>query len=109
MADPGGFALYQWGEMTPLVEQWQSSKGQWRDRRLTFWIEQSEADEWTFEQLRALLGRMVDTGEPVPAALQRWAFEVAAGRRTAPCRTGPKSDRLRDVRTAECRSEQLRR
>lgn len=100
MVDPGGFAVFEWGEKIPLVGQWHRSRGLWRDRRLVFWIEQSEADEWTFEQLQALLGRMVDTGEPVPTALQRWAFEVAVGRRTAPRRTGPKSDRTRDARTA---------
>ena len=77
-----------------------------RDRRegaaaLAFWIAKAEADPWTFEDLQAFTGKLLDAGEPFPPALDAWAREVAAGRRTMPNRqTGERTDPLRDLAVA---------
>ena len=68
-----------------------------RERILRFWLRASCEDVWTFRELRALLGCMLDEGRPVPATLQTWANEVAAGRRFEPEKVrGPKPDIRRD-------------
>ena len=100
MADPGGFARYLWEEKMPLPDAWAQHSPSFHDRILAYWIEKSESDEWTFDQLRNLLGNMMDTDEPVLPPLQRWAYEVAAGRRKCPTRRGPKGDRTRDAHIA---------
>ena len=108
MANPGAVARYDWGEKFQLTDQWRCDVSPQtealfpdrRDKLLAFWIERSETDDWTFEQLRELLGAMMNAGESVPPALDQWAREVAARRRKRPTRTGPKGDRTRDFRIA---------
>ena len=108
MADPGATVRWDWGEMVPLTDQWQCEVSPQtealfpdrRDRMLAYWLEQSETDPWTFDELGELLGAMMDAGESVPPALDQWAREVAARWRNRPTRTGPKGDRTRDFRIA---------
>ncbi len=107
MANPGAVARCDWGENFPLTDQWRREVSPQtealfpdrRDKLLAFWIEKSETDDWTFDQLGDLVGAMIDAGEDVPA-LDRWAREVAARRRKRPTRTGPKGDRTRDFHIA---------
>ena len=107
VVDPGAVARNEWGLKVPLVDQWQRevsphTETLFPDRRvklLAYWLEQSETDEWTFDQLGELVGALMDAGEAVPA-LDQWAREVAARRRTRPKRRGPKGDRTRDFTVA---------
>ena len=108
MTDPGATLRWDWGEKVPLVDQWRHKVGALteelfpdrRDEMLAYWIEMSETDEWTFEQLQALLADILDADEPVPTALQAWGNGVATGLRQSPSRRGPKGDRTRDARIA---------
>ena len=104
MVDPGAVARCDWPDKIPLADQWRGevspqTEALFPDRRnklLAFWIEKSETDDWTFDQLCDLIGAVIiDAGEEVPA-LNQWALEVAARRRKLPTRTGPKGDRVRD-------------
>ena len=67
---------------------------------LAYWIAQSESDSWTYDDLVRLIGVHLDSGQPMPEALEQWTREVAAGRRARPARPGRKSDRTSDVRIA---------
>lgn len=91
-------AMHAWRARHSFVDVWRSDH--WdrdgRERTLRFWLRAAEHDDWTFQELRRLIGWMIDEGQPVPAALQAWANEVAAGRRSEPTRTGPKTDHCRD-------------
>ena len=93
MDNHGGWAKFLWGEKTRL-DCGASPKV------LAYWIAQSATDLWTFNDLSRLVGAFLDSGDKIPTALEKWALEVAAKRRTRPARTGPKSDRKRDARIA---------
>ena len=67
------------------------------DSALAFWIEKSNSDEWSFDDLGRLLGTMLDDGLTPAPALALWAYEVAAKRRARPTRTGPKSNPRKDI------------
>lgn len=88
------YARYLWGEMVPLPEAWEChSSGTnvlYRDRALAYWIEMSQCDPWTFDQLRDLLDSVMNSGETVPPALDCWAREFAAGRLRRPRLRGRK-------------------
>ena len=107
MANPGATVRWDWGEMVPLTDQWRCEVSPQtearfpdrRDRMLAYWIENSQTDQWTFDQLGVLLDSMIGT-ETIPPALGLWAYEVAARRRKRPTRPGPKGDRTRDCRIA---------
>ena len=87
-------ALHAWQSRQSLVSVWRSTAD--TDAALRFWLRAAEHDDWTFRQLQKLLGAILDEGQPVPASLQAWANEVAAGRRDEPKRTGPKTDHRRN-------------
>ena len=93
MADASARVRFLWGEQFPLTPDNSASA-------LAFWINKSATDPWTFGDLKRLLGQLMDDGLAIPPALDAWAREVAAGRREAPRRTGPKGDRTRDFRIA---------
>ena len=93
MDNPGGWAKFLWGEKVPLDSGASATV-------LAYWIEKSESDPWTFDDLTHWLGVFVDNGKHPPPALGQWACEVAAKRRTRPARTGPQSDRTGDARIA---------
>ena len=99
MADfPGWLAVRSWKRRESMTDTWALTPPDQRDRVLAFWIRASESDEWTFEQLRALFGELMDASE-VPGALQAWANELASSRRRPPTRRGPKGDPRDDLRT----------
>ena len=108
MVDPGAVARCDWADKIPLADQWRrevspQTEALFPDRRnklLAFWIEKSETDDWTFDQLSDLVRAMIDAGEEVPALLNQWALEVAARWRKLQTRTGPKGDRVRDFEIA---------
>ena len=93
MDNHGGWAKFLWIEKRPL--DCRASP-----KVLAYWIEKSESDPWTFDDLSHLVGAFLDSGDQIPTALEKWASEVAAKRRTRPARTGPTSDRTSDVRIA---------
>ena len=94
---PGLSACRAWVLRERLPDHWARIDPDQRDRALAFWIRASETDEWTFEQLRDLVGAAMDVGETTPA-LDQWAREVTARRRRKPTRTGPKSNPQSDYR-----------
>ena len=77
---PGLSACRAWVLRERLPDHWARIDPDQRDRALAFWIRASETDEWTFEQLRDLVGAAMDAGESAPA-LDQWAREVTARRR----------------------------
>ena len=83
MVDPGAFVRFEWGEKVPLRETWTGcSEGknvQLRGPALAYWIEKSETDKWTFDQLIDQLDALLDSGR-VPTALERWRLEFIAGK-----------------------------
>ena len=98
--DPGTVALWEWFETIPLSNTWSQCSASNQERLLTFWLLASEDDPWTFEQLKLLLGELLEASGTIPSILCRWGLEVAVGLRAAPRRTGPKGDRTRDARIA---------
>ena len=86
--------MHAWRGRQSLVSVWRSTAD--ADAALRFWFRAAEHDDWTFRELQALLRTILDEGQPVPAPLQAWANEVAAGLRFEPKRTGPKTDHRRD-------------
>lgn len=88
---PNTWAFIQWKMRTPFVRQWSLMSNDSRENILAFWIRVSEHDEWTFVQLQVLLDSLVVEGE-IPSDLQAWALDVAARRRQAPKRRGPKGE-----------------
>lgn len=96
---PGTWEVVNWYLSTPLVKQWGLISEDSRERILAFWLRASERDAWTFRQLQELLDSLIDEGE-IPALLQAWAIDVAAGRRRVPVRTGPKGNRSADFKMA---------
>ena len=86
--------MHAWRSRQSLVSVWRSTAH--ADAALRFWLRAAEHDAWTFRELQALFGAILDEGQPVPASLQAWANEVAAGRRFEPTRPGPKTDHRRD-------------
>ena len=93
---PSG-AMHAWRARHSFASVWRVD---WdkdkRERVLRFWLRAAEHDDWTFRELQALLRTILHEGQPVPAPLQAWANEVAAGLRFEPKRTGPKTDHRRD-------------
>ena len=94
---PSG-AMHAWRGRHSFASVW---RVQWdeheRERVLRFWLRAAREDEWTFEELRRLIGWMIDEGRPLPETLQAWANEVAAGRLFFDqTRTGPKTDHRSD-------------
>ena len=89
----------------PLPEAWAreyapgTGNFAWRDRVLAYWIEMSERDPWTFDDVGDLLAAMLDSGEDVPPRLDAWAREVASRRRSRPTPSGRRrADRSEDAR-----------
>ena len=97
---PDTWALFDWYQARPLVEQWARLSRSGAGARLACWIRVAERDEWTFDQLRRLLANLHAAGADVPAALQEWALDVAAGFRRRPSRSGPKGNRTQDFALA---------
>ena len=93
---PGTWALVNWKMQTSFVKQWALGASD-DEAILAFWIRASEHDRWTFGQLQELLDSLIDEGE-IPAVLQDWALDVAARRRQASSRRGPKGDPSSDFR-----------
>ncbi len=91
----GKFELWHiaraWKLREPLAQQWKSIEPDLQESWLAAWIQLSEHDPWTYDQLRELLDSIMDSGD-VPPGLNKWALEDAAGRRRTPARRGPKSD-----------------
>ena len=92
---PSGWERRNWALRESLPDQWAETPPRKRDRVLAYWLRASETDEWTFDQLRDLVGALLDAGKTMPA-LDQWAREFAAGRREKPIRPGRKSDPTSD-------------
>ena len=90
MAEPGAWVKRGWALRTPLEPV--ASAG-----ALAYWIEKSTGDPWTFDDLLRLIGGALDEQRDLPTALERWAFEVATGRRARPIKRGPPSNHWNDA------------
>ena len=93
---PGWPAVWDWVGRVPFVRQWARMPPDWHARVLAFWIEASETDAWTRDELSALFAHCMDAGA-IPPPLQAWVNDNYTGR-LPPIRKGPKTDHFSDYR-----------
>ena len=87
---------FLWKQRKPLIETWRALADGERDTALAFWLEASNVDKWTFDELKTLLRECRAAGR-VPPILADWGLAVAAEQTYPPIRPGRQTNYAEDL------------